>query len=123
MNTSEQVTVTNVATGEPVAPIQGYARVICTNRLLLGESEPVDLRGITLPPLPPKGTLRFHKPRDRANKAQLTALLRLYQRDPGQHRTFLAFRRSATMSYPLGCMMVQWCGMWIGIEDDGYTHS
>lgn len=22
-----------------------------------------------------------------------------------------------------GCIMVQWCGMWLGIEPDGYTHS
>jgi hypothetical protein len=22
-----------------------------------------------------------------------------------------------------GCLMVQWCGMWLGIEPDGHTHS
>lgn len=22
-----------------------------------------------------------------------------------------------------GCIMLQWCGMWLGIEPDGYTHS
>ena len=22
-----------------------------------------------------------------------------------------------------GCIMVQWAGMWLGIEPDGYTHS
>lgn len=22
-----------------------------------------------------------------------------------------------------GCVMVPWCGMWLGIEPDGYTHS
>ena len=22
-----------------------------------------------------------------------------------------------------GCIMVQWFGMWLGIETDGYTHS
>lgn len=22
-----------------------------------------------------------------------------------------------------GCIMIPWCGMWLGIEPDGYTHS
>ena len=35
--------------------------------------------------------------------------------------TFLQFRRSVEMGYD--CIMVQWRGMWLGIEKDGYTHA
>jgi len=23
----------------------------------------------------------------------------------------------------MGCVMLPWCGMWLGIEPDGHTHS
>lgn len=36
--------------------------------------------------------------------------------------TYREFRRTARKSF-LGCVMVPWCGMWLGIEEDGYTHS
>lgn len=35
--------------------------------------------------------------------------------------TYRQFRRLAVMSFD--CLMVPWCGMWLGIETDGYTHS
>lgn len=35
--------------------------------------------------------------------------------------TFGEFRASVEMGS--GCVMVYWCGMWLGIEPDGYTHS
>ncbi len=35
--------------------------------------------------------------------------------------TYRQFRR--TVQPALGCIMVPWCGMWLGIEPDGYTHS
>lgn len=35
--------------------------------------------------------------------------------------TYRQFRKLAVHSF--GCMMVPWCGMWLGIESDGYTHS
>ena len=35
--------------------------------------------------------------------------------------TYLQFRRSVQSGYD--CIMVQWCGMWLGIEKDGHTHS
>ena len=54
------------------------------------------------------------------NKAQRTALLRVWTRDP-QGMTYLQFRR--TVHYARDCVMVKWCGMWLGIEVDGYTHS
>jgi hypothetical protein len=35
---------------------------------------------------------------------------------------YLKFRRTAVQSH-MGCMMLPWKGMWLGIEPDGYTHS
>jgi len=58
----------------------------------------------------------------RMNKDQLTALHRKWlQNDQGM--SFLAFRRTVS-SLPLEqCAIVLWCGMYLGIEADGYTHS
>jgi len=56
-------------------------------------------------------------------KEQRDALLRIYNREwAGKPDSYLAFRRTASQSY-MGCVMVPWCGMWLGIEPDGYTHS
>lgn len=35
--------------------------------------------------------------------------------------TYRQFRKLAVVSFD--CLMVPWCGMWLGIEKDGYTHS
>lgn len=35
--------------------------------------------------------------------------------------TYRQFRR--TVRIGSGCIMVPWCGMWLGIEPDGHTHS
>ena len=38
--------------------------------------------------------------------------------------TYREFRKLVTPYFDnSGCIMVQWCGMWIGIEVDGYAHS
>lgn len=37
--------------------------------------------------------------------------------------TYLQFRRLAYAAVVIDCVMVPWCGMWLGIERDGYTHS
>lgn len=55
-------------------------------------------------------------------KAQQQALLRVYRRKP-LGISYLQFRRTAVYSAMLGCVMVPWCGMWLGIEQDGHTHS
>lgn len=36
-------------------------------------------------------------------------------------RLYRKFRRTVQQGYD--CIMVQWAGMWLGIESDGYTHS
>ncbi len=53
-------------------------------------------------------------------KAQQVALLRKWHQE-NQGLSFLAFRRTVQHGYH--CIMVQWSGMWLVIETDGYTHS
>jgi hypothetical protein len=57
-------------------------------------------------------------------RAQREALYAVWKRgEPNQAPTYRAFRRRALRpSYDV-CVMVPWCGMWLGIEPDGYTHS
>ena len=57
---------------------------------------------------------------NKLNKAQQVALLRKWKQD-NQGLSYLQFRRTVGFGYD--CAMVQWCGMWLGIELDGYTHS
>lgn len=57
---------------------------------------------------------RTKMPRRAANYAAL------YKETPPT-MTYRQFRRLAHQSYD--CVMVPWCGMWLGIESDGYTHS
>jgi len=54
-------------------------------------------------------------------KEQRLALKRIYDREWNKPDSYLAFRR--TVGYGFGCIMVPWCGMVLGIEPDGYTHS
>ncbi len=53
-------------------------------------------------------------------RKQREALARKWQQDP-QGLTYRQFR--ATVLGGWDCIMVRWCGMWLGIEPDGYTHS
>ena len=58
-------------------------------------------------------------------REQREALLRLYNRRVNWNakpKTYLAFRRMARQTH-MGCIVVPWANMWIGIEPDGYTHS
>ena len=58
------------------------------------------------------------------NKEQQNSLFRKYQQSDSGFSSYLAFRRTV-MPYLGGdkSVIVQWCGMWLGIEEDGYTHS
>ena len=56
-------------------------------------------------------------------KKQKTKLAIKWKQD-NQGMTYLQFRRSVEPS--IGCddaIMVKWCGMWLGIETDGYSHA
>ncbi len=35
--------------------------------------------------------------------------------------SYREFRRAVKPGW--GCIMVKWCGMWLGIEPDGYAHT
>jgi hypothetical protein len=62
----------------------------------------------------------------RLNRAQRVALKRVYDRaeirnPDGSKETYRQFRK--TVQGGFDCVMVYWFGMWLGIEQDGYTHS
>jgi hypothetical protein len=61
---------------------------------------------------------------NKITKAQQLALFYIYYRKgwAAKPKSFLAFRRSAFLAWG-GVVMVPFCGMWLGIETDGYTHS
>lgn len=50
-----------------------------------------------------------------------------YSVDPTQARptvlTYRQFRRTVVAPCYDTCIMIKWCGMYLGIESDGYTHS
>ena len=54
-------------------------------------------------------------------RAQVEALHKLWQRH-NQGLTYLQFRRTAWVAFS-DYVAVPWCGMHMGIESDGYTHS
>lgn len=54
------------------------------------------------------------------NKMQQKALLMKWKQS-NQGLSFLQFRRTVLSGFD--CIMSKWCGMWLGIEKDGYTHS
>lgn len=58
-------------------------------------------------------------------KAQRAALKRVYDRGDTTRlpETYRQFRRRAWMASYDTCIMIVWCGMMLGIEIDGYTHS
>ena len=54
-------------------------------------------------------------------RVQRLAVRRVYLRSADNAPNYRAFRRRVQPGW--GCIMLQWCGMWLGIEPDGYTHS
>ena len=60
-------------------------------------------------------------------RQQREALKRVHERTKGFDKpstlTYRQFRRTAQVNYLLGCVMVPYGSMWLGIEQDGYTHS
>ena len=64
----------------------------------------------------------------KTNRAQRVALHRVWLRTVphsdargAEPRSYRMFRRA--VQHGCGCIMVPFCGMWLGIEPDGYTHS
>lgn len=59
-------------------------------------------------------------------RAQRVALVNVYGRDWGENpkpRTYRDFRRTVQREVCGDAVLVPWCGMWLGIEPDGYTHT
>lgn len=57
-------------------------------------------------------------------RAQREAVKRVYDRSADGAPSYRAFRRRITPELAgYGCVMLPWCGMWLGIETDGHTHS
>jgi hypothetical protein len=66
----------------------------------------------------------------RLTKAQQRSLLRKWLQGQHEHGStrdisYLTFRRSVQEVYYVNynVVTVKWCGMWLAIESDGYTHS
>ena len=64
------------------------------------------------------------------SKPQRLALKKLFDRqtenrrpEQSRCRTYRQFRASVQPFIGGGCVLVEWCGMWVGIEPDGYTHT
>jgi len=55
-------------------------------------------------------------------KPQRQSLHRKWTQD-NQQMSYRAFRRTVQPCIGDDCVLVQWSGMWLGIEIDGYTHS
>lgn len=58
----------------------------------------------------------------RLSKAQRKALFRVWTRNPSD-MSYRQFRKKVQPCFGDSCVIVPWCGMWLGIELDGYTHS
>ena len=64
------------------------------------------------------------------SREQRVALKRVYDRgqrstnrSQAYQGTYREFRKTAYVNTMMDCVLVQWCGMTLGIERDGYTHS
>tara|TARA_R110000737_G_scaffold149530_1_gene178866 strand:- start:383 stop:565 length:183 start_codon:yes stop_codon:yes gene_type:complete len=55
-------------------------------------------------------------------RGQQVALWTKWQQD-NQGVSYRQFRKTVVPEMCSDAVMVQWSGMWLGIEADGYTHS
>lgn len=55
-------------------------------------------------------------------RAQWEAIKRKYTQNPDS-ATFQEFCDRVVVGFGGDYIMLPWCGMWLGIEKDGYTHS
>jgi hypothetical protein len=60
-------------------------------------------------------------PHFKITREQREALLRKYNQNSSGAKSYREFRGRVRSA--LGYIMIPWCGMWLGIETDGYTHS
>lgn len=55
-------------------------------------------------------------------KEQQRSLKVLWERSRDGSKSYLDFRRRVHILFG-DCAMIHWCGMWVGIETDGYRHT
>lgn len=58
-------------------------------------------------------------------KPQRKAVFRVWRRVVEECHEQISYRRfrKERVELMFGCIMVPFAGMWLGIEEDGYTHS
>ncbi len=63
----------------------------------------------------------------RPQRESIKKLYERYLRSDGADDFRMSYREFRKHAQPLiggsGCIMVPWCGMWVGIELDGHTHT
>ena len=55
-------------------------------------------------------------------RLQRESLYRLYTRNSDGSSSYLSFRRRAQLGQ-FDVLGLQWCGMFVGIETDGHSHT
>ena len=55
-------------------------------------------------------------------RKQAEAIYRKWKQSPDGSPSYLHFRRRWRQGFG-DYVRAQWCGMWLGIEPDGYAHS
>ena len=55
--------------------------------------------------------------------AQLNALKRKYESNPDGSTDFHEFLTRCNKEICGPAIMIEWCGMWVGVEPDGYMHT
>ncbi len=60
---------------------------------------------------------------DREMNEKEAAACQLWSKNADGCATFAQFQARFAYNRLNGCWLGQWCGMTIGIEEDGYTHS
>jgi hypothetical protein len=56
-------------------------------------------------------------------KAQRHAVFKLYSRNVDGAHSYRQFRQRVFPGFGGAYVMVQWCGMYVGIETDGHSHT
>lgn len=57
----------------------------------------------------------------KTTKPQRRAIFKKFCQSPDGAATYREFRKRVKEASD--CLMLQWHGMWLGIEPDGFTHS
>ena len=59
----------------------------------------------------------------KTTRAQRIAIMRKWTQD-ANGLTYRQFRLKVSPTFGMdGAIVLPWCGMWLAIEQDGYTHS